>query len=375
MRARFVALMAVLVCSACAVDDDLHHHDDEDVGAAFEAAWEEQLDEGKADGPGCSGVRVPDRGPFGMRVALTFDDGPNPATTPDVMAILREREIPATFFINGNRVTNDETRAIVADMVADPLFELANHSWSHPNMAQLGATDVVQQIEGTTEKIEQAGGTPRYFRFPFGSSTCGTAAAVRDRDYAITGWHVDSADWCFARRGGVCPESTFRHVPDGFREDMVGFVMDQAARYEGGILLFHDIHRYTADAVVEIIDRLAAAGFTFTNLDDMAAFPRLNGETPPFVGDACDDDDQCMFTPGSFCHDAGFCTVPCAGTCDDGPKATFCIQNGEADEGICVVKTDDAAACEGVPNTSAKMTDRYIGGSGASARTAQVCAP
>ena len=63
------------------------------------------------------------------------------------------------------------------------------------------------------------------------------AAHVRDGGYTITGWHVDTADWCFASgTGGVghCAKSTFKWVPDGFRSDMLGFTLSQVRKYNGG---------------------------------------------------------------------------------------------------------------------------------------------
>src|SRR5690606_37614106 len=86
--------------------------------AAWEAAHEEN-ESGKADDNRCSGVIVPDRSGFGKKVALTFDDGPSPATTPDVLDILKERGIRAAFFINGNRVTSQEHRDLLDRIVSE----------------------------------------------------------------------------------------------------------------------------------------------------------------------------------------------------------------------------------------------------------------
>jgi peptidoglycan/xylan/chitin deacetylase (PgdA/CDA1 family) len=369
------AALAATVLTACAFEHD-HAHDPEAVSAAFEHAWEERVDEGKSDIPGCSGVRVPDRGPLGMRVALTFDDGPSAATTPSVLATLRERAIPATFFINGVRVVDDETRAIVEEIVEDPLFELGNHSWSHPDLTTLDPASVASQIDRTTTVIEAAGGEPRYFRFPFGSSSCVTAGAARERGYRITGWHIDSADWCFSTNGGVCPERVFQYVPDAYREDMKAFVLEQAERNGGGILLFHDIHRHTALSLEGIIGALEDAGFTFTSLDDLTTFPLLNGIVPPSVGDACDEDEDCVLLDGGFCHREGFCTTGCEGYCADGATVkTFCVQDGDAQAGICVPQAAPDTECAAFPYASAVALERWIGESSASPKMAQVCAP
>jgi peptidoglycan/xylan/chitin deacetylase (PgdA/CDA1 family) len=322
----FLAGAPALALSACGYELPAAHEDT----AAFEEAWEESHG-GKADRAdnGCSGVRVPDRGPFDGKVHLTFDDGPNPVTTPKIMETLRRHNAPATFYINGSRVRDDATRAIARAIVDDPLFTLANHSWSHENMSRQDTDTAIFQIEATTEVIEAAGGEANYFRFPYGASTCGTMNLVRDRGYTSTGWHIDSADWCFASGGGFCRESTFRHVPDQFRDDMAGFVMSQVRRNNGGILLFHDIHSSTESALEGILNSLEAESYEYTRVQDENTFPLLNGVEQKFIGDACEVDADCNF-PGAFCMPeptGGYCTSECSGTCPDrsGFATTRCV--------------------------------------------------
>lgn len=390
MRRLLALLSLTLLPFGCASAPEDHDHGDmteSDVSSAFEQAYREKDDE-KADSTGCSGVRVPDRGPFGKKVALTFDDGPNPETTPEVMATLRRHQIPATFFINGSRVRGEAESAILAEMVAEPSFILANHTWSHVNMAQQGSAEVARQIDKTADVISAAGGENRFFRFPFGSSTCSTAEAARSRGLVITGWHIDSADWCFAAGGGVCRASTFRYVPDAFRNDMKGYVMSQVRATSGGVLLFHDIHRSTADALEGIIEALKAEGYTFTNIDDLNTFPKLNGSSAPpapvaFVGDACKADTECGFsvwgTTGK-CHAAGFCSIGCEGFCPDqaGKPSTFCVQDptNATPAGICVpMAVNQNGHCADLPGTIDASAERYIGSSNAPAKTAEVCMP
>ena len=277
MKRIAVAFAGSLALAACSFDDEHHHeHDHDEASALFERAYEE-ANFGKVDHHDCSGVTVPDRPGFGKRVALTFDDGPNLATTPDVISVLRRHDVPATFFINGNRVSSPAAEDLVAEMVDDPLFLVGNHTWSHRQMTRLSANQVASEIDDTAAVIQRQGGDARYFRFPFGASSCTTANAVRSRGFEVTGWHVDSADWCFSGgTPGVCPSSTFAHVDDAYRRDMIGYTLNQVSRNAGGIVLFHDIHRYTADNIERIILELDSAGYTFVNLDDTDVFPRLN---------------------------------------------------------------------------------------------------
>jgi peptidoglycan/xylan/chitin deacetylase (PgdA/CDA1 family) len=269
-------LVAAIV-AGCGTGEDAGHPDEEEASRLFALAWEEGA-RARSVAAACSGVVVPDRAPFDNVVALTFDDGPNPQTTPLVLDTLRSRGIPATFFINGTRVSSEAAEQIVADVASDENLILGNHTWSHPRMTDLSPDEVASQIDDNTTILADAGETQRYFRFPYGAADCTLTTAVRDRDYIVTGWHVDSADWCFSTPPvGVCPESEFEHVDDDLRDDMIGFIMRQVDSRGGGIILFHDIHAYTASQLGAIIDRLEDEGYTFTSLDDTAVFPALNG--------------------------------------------------------------------------------------------------
>lgn len=364
-----------LVLGGCGEDHEAEEAD------AFSEAFDE-LEEGKADENGCSGVLTPDRSGFGKRIALTFDDGPNTTSTPQVLDTLRDRGIKATFFINGNRV-NDSTRPVLQRIV-DEGHILANHSHQHKNLSQQSLGTVRDQVKRTDDIIAEYS-TPEFFRFPYGASTCNTASIVRDEyGQAITGWNVDSGDWCFAPDNGYCPESRFRHVPDAFRNDMPGWTMQQVRSKGGGIVLFHDIHQYTANAVPGIIDQMVAEGYTFTNLDDTSTFPLLNGETLPWVGDACEGDDDCTLGASydGVCDvpagsDVSFCTLECEGFCPDrGNATTFCVSLDDGESGSCVLQAKVSNAnCDDFPGLFMETRDRHVGGSTASAGSAPVCVP
>ena len=97
-------------------------------------AWE-TVDPGT--GFPCSQHPPPDQGPFANAVALTFDDGPNPATTPSILATLRAENIPATFFMQGSRLETAAEQALALEIHQDPLFRVVNHSYSHPSFPTL----------------------------------------------------------------------------------------------------------------------------------------------------------------------------------------------------------------------------------------------
>lgn len=339
-----------------------------------------EKDQGKADSSSCSGVFVPDRGPFGKQIVLTFDDGPNLITTPKVLAVLRHYQIPATFFVNSKNVNSDAARELLREMVADPLFEVANHTHNHANMRTLSSTSVKRWVDETTKTLIAAGARPRYFRFPYGAANCSAMKIVRNRGYVAVGWHIDSADWCFAKDAGTCKRSVFRYVDDAFRSDMAGFVLSQVRSREGGILLFHDVHAYTADTLESIIQRLLSEGYRFAPIDTLAILPDLHAATPRFVGDSCVHDEDCAFSSGEsqgFCHPAGFCTIPCEGLCPDqsGKASTFCVEDPDnGGHGICVATpVADNGHCALVPGSASVTLPRFVGSSGVNVNEKAVC--
>lgn len=381
----FLATIA-LACSSTDPENDPGQPGDDEI-AAWDEAYEENAS-GKTDSAGCSGVIVPDQNGFAKRIAITFDDGPHLDNTPEVLEILAAHNATATFFINGKAVRTDAHRELLVQM-REAGHILGNHSQNHQNLKTVSHATLVSEIEGTHQVLLDAGAEPAFFRFPYGASTCATAETVRSYGYAITGWHIDSADWCYgASRGGVgyCDPGTFQHVPTSYRGDIAGFVLSQARSKGGGVLLFHDVHAYTVSVLDSILTALQNDGFRFVRLDDTETFPLLNGTTAPatpFVGSACEDDTKCAFTArgeDGFCHEydgGGFCSLPCEGYCPDkyGAAPTFCVSL-DGTTGQCVSKASDANhQCADLPGTSAQTMPRFVGSSGASSNTATVCVP
>lgn len=390
-----VLLMPVASCGVDTSDDDrVIIGGNEPYDEAGIDAWGESfetLESGKSDQPGCSGVIVPDSSGFGGRIALTFDDGPEPRPTNIVLDVLAAHEIKATFFINGKRVDSQADHDTLRRITSEGHI-LANHSHNHENLGTMvDLARVEREVDRTHQIIEDAGVSPVYFRFPFGSSTCDTADLVRSFGYRVAGWHNDSADWCFASStGGVgyCDPRTFRWVPDSLRDDMVALVLEQAHQKNGGILLFHDVHMNTANHIDEIISTLKNEGFTFVNLDDVSTFPLLNNDDLgdlPWTGTVCQEDVECEFGDGSRCLNyeaggmsAGFCTTACEGFCDDFPgrAPTFCVSVDGGESGTCLSKPSAANSnCAELVGTSVQTKARFVGGSTAPASTSPVCFP
>ncbi|MCB9676207.1 MAG: polysaccharide deacetylase family protein [Alphaproteobacteria bacterium] len=341
--------------------------------------WEEALEASRS----CSGVEMEDAGPFGGRVMLTFDDGPHRVNTPRVLATLRAEQVPATFFALGEMLESADQLAIAQEIVADPLFDLANHSYHHDDLRYVSASKLYSEVDGTHERLVVAGAAPDLFRFPYGASTCTSRDRVESRGYRVVGWHVDSVDWCYAGSGSC----SLSRVPSAFRHDMVGYVLDLLEEHDGGVVLLHDIQSRTADVLPALITAIRDAGYTFAALDDPAVLPLLNGVEPPYdpwLGETCDPaDDRCSFAePDAWCEPvadgtSGVCMRACEGYCPDrtGSATTFCVET-PVGEGVCLGRSDDANHwCDDVPGTVADEVDRFVGASGASAARRTVCVP
>ena len=239
----------------------------------------------------CAQEPPPDPGPFAGAVAFTFDDGPSLTTTPQILATLRAHGVPATFFVQGNRLTTQAAQMLLREIHEDPLFRVANHTVNHPNATLLDAATIEWELEETSRRIREAIGDPCYFpeffRFPYSASSCEATAVARSLGHAVTGVHFSPQDWCYALGGGTCDPVVVPWIPPEFQSDVAGYTIDQFQQAGGGILLLHDIHQVTADALPDIVTGLVAAGAHFVDLADVLVFPALLSEVQEPEAPAC----------------------------------------------------------------------------------------
>jgi peptidoglycan/xylan/chitin deacetylase (PgdA/CDA1 family) len=196
--------------------------------------------------PGITVNSVHVDGPY---IAMTFDDGPSATLTPKLLNLLAARRIKATFFVIGENVA--EHPDIVARAAREG-HEIANHSWSHPNLAKTSDEGVRRQLWRTDEAIKNATGTrPTLLRPPYGSITEREKRWIHDEfGYQIVLWDVDPYDW---KRPG----------PVAVRNRIL-----QETR-PGSIVLSHDIHPGTIEAMPSTFDALEAKGFKFVTVSEL----------------------------------------------------------------------------------------------------------
>ena len=185
---------------------------------------------------------------------MTFDDGPNPETTPRLLQILRERNIKVTFFVLGNMVAKHPE---VLKMIADEGHEIGSHSWSHPQLTRISQAAVDKELGNTSEAIFQVTGKrPIYLRPPYGSMKPTLRSYIEDKyGLTIVNWSVDPNDW---------KNRNSQAVHDA--------IMAQVK--PGAIVLSHDIYATTVDAMPRILDELAAKGYKFATLSQMVAMDK-----------------------------------------------------------------------------------------------------
>ncbi|MGA3008848.1 MAG: polysaccharide deacetylase family protein [Terracidiphilus sp.] len=126
-------------------------------------------------------------------LALTFDDGPNPAWTPHLLEILARRKVHATFFLVGRYAEAEP--ALVRQIVAAG-HQIGNHSWSHLNLALTSASRIEEQLSRTSQTLEQiTGSSVRFFRPPFGARRPETLRIARRLGLIPVLWNAMTSDW------------------------------------------------------------------------------------------------------------------------------------------------------------------------------------
>ena len=191
----------------------------------------------------------------GPYVALTFDDGPSSKLTPKLLDLLATHHIKATFFLIGENAA--EYPEIVAREAREG-HEVANHSWSHPNFGKMSDDGVRSQLRKTDEAIRTAmGKSPTLMRPPYGSITSRQKKWINQEfGYKVVLWDVDPLDW---RRPG--PNVVCNRIVKNTRA--------------GSIVLAHDIHPGTIDAMPCVLKELEAKGYKFVTVSELIAM-----ETP-----------------------------------------------------------------------------------------------
>ncbi len=215
-------------------------------------------------------------------VALTFDDGPDPDWTPQILDVLRQAHVPATFFVVGvNGVSEpDLLRRILAEG-----HEIGNHSYTHPNMARISNETIRLEINATQRLIQAyTGHSTRLFRAPFFGDAEPTSAdelipalTAQQDGYINVGLHVDPDDW---QRPGA--DAIVARTIAGVTDASLG-------DNHGNIILLHDgggERSGTLEALPRIIAALKSRGYTFVPVSELAGLSAAQVNPPVTAAEA-----------------------------------------------------------------------------------------
>lgn len=126
-------------------------------------------------------------------LALTFDDGPNPAWTPRLLDILAEHNVRATFFMIGKYAKAERSLAL---RVAEAGHLIGNHTWSHPDLSRTHSSNVLNELTRTSDILSDIAGKPiRFFRPPFGARRPSVLKLVRRLGLIPVTWNAMTTDW------------------------------------------------------------------------------------------------------------------------------------------------------------------------------------
>ena len=174
-------------------------------------------------------------------VALTFDDGPHPELTPRLLDILEREKVRATFFVIGSCAAyrpDIVRRAFAAG------HEIGNHTWSHPVLTRVSLAQAAEEISRTDALLNDlTGDIPNTLRPPYGAMNDRLSELASPRPLML--WDVDTLDW------------KTRSTPA---------VERAATTSDGGIVLLHDIHPTTVEAVPAIIRSFKSRGYRFVTI-------------------------------------------------------------------------------------------------------------
>lgn len=192
-------------------------------------------------------------------IALTFDDGPHPVYTDELVAVLKQYGVPATFFEVGRNLGTVDAQskpqlggnaAISRRLVADG-YAVGNHSFTHAQLSkETGAALQAEVLQ--TDVLLRAVDARRapIFRFPYGARNAEGLQVLDEARLRSVMWNIDSLDWA-----------------DPVPSSVADRVLREVAKQGKGIVLFHDIHPQAIKALPLILDRLVADGYRFAAWD------------------------------------------------------------------------------------------------------------
>ncbi len=183
------------------------------------------------------------------QIAISFDAAWGNDDTETLINILKEYNVPATFFVVGAWVDKypDSVKAL-----ANAGHQIQNHSNTHPHMPQLSKEQMRDEILSCNEKIQKITGvTPTLLRPPYGDYDNALITVMEELNMSTVQWDVDSLDW----KDNATPESIYKRVTSKVTN--------------GSIVLFHNDADHTPEALPNILKTLQSDGYEFVFISDL----------------------------------------------------------------------------------------------------------
>lgn len=182
-------------------------------------------------------------------LAMTFDDGPHPTLTPKLLDILKERNIKCTFFVVGR---NAKLYPKIIQRILAEGHEIGNHTWTHCSLTSRSDAQIRSELQQSEDALfAVANYRPHLIRPPYGAiNTRVKQMMFTEFGYSTIMWSVDPQDW---RRPGASVVTS--RLVSGARP--------------GSIMLAHDIHPPTIQAMPSMFDQLLAKGYQFVTVSQL----------------------------------------------------------------------------------------------------------
>lgn len=186
-----------------------------------------------------------------MEIALTFDDGPHPYYTPIILDILEEYGVSATFFTVGENI---EYYPATAERLLASGHEIENHTFTHASIGKMNYDGICREIEKCEDAVASASERrTKFLRPPHGQMSETVKQVIRDLDYRVVLWDVDTRDWAHTS-------------PEAIAENILSVVT------AGDIILMHDFigHNSPTPAALRlVIPQLLDMGFNFVTVSEL----------------------------------------------------------------------------------------------------------
>ncbi|MBD0384015.1 delta-lactam-biosynthetic de-N-acetylase [Paenibacillus sedimenti] len=190
--------------------------------------------------------------PASKELYLTFDNGYEQGYTGKILDVLKEKQVPAIFFVTGHYI---KTEPDLLKRMTQEGHLIGNHSWSHPDMSQISPERIQKELDQVKSSVEAVTGQKemRYLRTPRGIFNGQSLAVSRQLGYTNVFWSIAYRDWEPNNQKGW--EYAYKNV--------------MAQLHPGAVILLHSVSKDNTEALGKIIDDARSQGYQFKSLDEM----------------------------------------------------------------------------------------------------------